>query len=540
MPALPQELLERIVLYADHDTHITLLTVSRDFQVAVERLKYPRCAELGRGRPLAEILARYRGHRVQFLREVELTVTFPELKHTDEHPLACRETREDLHEIDRLFSNQIFALFTALKEHQDKTTTAEPSPPSITLRIKMGPQNDDGEKPCHHRRYTSWRLHLLNASSLPSLAFVHTLHFEAKDATHRPDDNAVRPLDLSALLWLTHALPGLTTLTCPYLYERDSPNYSTAAWNHYTHPWPGPRRDARHAFARALAPSPAAPTATPLPALSRATLHFSQLQQYGPALSRQDRPLPDLAYPLPHDPLSAALRAFSLNLVELDLRVQADASLFWPPAEASSAAEPTWPRLKRLRVELHPALPDGSWLFCGPRGEDPMGGGGYRITDEEHYPPLGPSERDEEVDAAFANEGGGAEEGEPCCFRVEPVRERVEEVLGAFARAVRRMPVVERADVGVYLAWAPGWEMEEEYEDEAPFGEDEESLHRWGVEYVRSEGGKAVVEWQVGEWRPSDELLELFESANDGGEVEMIWKDFEFIHMRTLDGEVVY
>lgn len=214
--------------------------------------------------------------------------------------------------------------------------------------------------------------------------------------------------------------------------------------------------------------------------------------------------------------------------------MRGDAALFWPAAgeEEEEEAAPAWPRLRALRVELHPALADGSWLFCGPRGEG-AGGAGF-VVGAEHYPPLGPSAADAEVDAAFAEEGGlPSEEGEPCCFRVVPVRERVEGVLGAFARAVARMPVVARAEVCAWLAWAPGEEMAEEYD------EDEESLHRWGVEYKRGESGNGMVEWQVGNWRPSEELLELFGSVNGDGEVEIVWKDFKHVHMRTLDGETV-
>lgn len=533
MRKLPQELLERIVSYADHDTHINLLTVSQAFQVAVERTRYPKCARLRSGQNLDEILLRYRGHRVHFLCEVEFTVTFPELEHTAEQPLACRETREDLDTYDEQFSSQISALFAALKAHEHRTTPAENHQPSITLRIKMAPQLDDGNKSCHHRRYTSWRLHLHNSTHLPSLSLVRTLHLEAKDTTHRPDDSGIRPIDLSAIHALVLACPALSELHLPHLYERDQPNHLSPAWNAYAHAWQGPRRDAHHALARAVAAAP------PPPALRKATLHFAAIQQYGPSGSRQDAPQPDLAHPHAFDPLSAALRAFSRNLVELDLRVQGDAALFWPAAGEQEEAAPAWPRLKALRVELHLALTDGSWLFCGPRGEG-AGGAGF-VVGAEHYPPLGPSAADAEVDAAFAEEGGlPSEEGEPCCFRVVPVRERVEGVLGAFARAVARMPVLERAEVCVWLAWAPGEEMAEEYdEDEAPFVEDEESLHRWGVEYKRVEGGDGVVEWQVGDWRPSEELLELFGSVNGGGEVEMVWKDFEYVHMRTLDGEPV-
>lgn len=70
--------------------------------------------------------------------------------------------------------------------------------------------------------------------------------------------------------------------------------------------------------------------------------------------------------------------------------------------------------------------------------------------------------------------------------------------------------------------------------------------HRWGVKFIARRGGEKkkkdgdaaaaaptppVVQWQVGDWRPSEEVMSLFESL---GRQE--WLDLEWDKYRSTAG----
>lgn len=201
----------------------------------------------------------------------------------------------------------------------------------------------------------------------------------------------------------------------------------------------------------------------------------------------QSKVLPDLVQPETHDPFSSAVRLLSQNLTKLDLRVTADSTLFWPSSTDTEAPQPSWPHLRRLRVEFHPATPRGTWYFAGPRGEG-RDAVGYAITGE-HYPPLAANAADKLWDEIWNYEGGRAENIAPDMFRTERIRETIEPLLKAFARALGSMPALEEAELFTYLRWMPSADREDGYEDrgeEAPF-DPENGVHRWGVRYMVSE-----------------------------------------------------
>lgn len=586
MASLPQELLERIVSFADCQTNANLLTVSRNFHVAVERVEFPRSIDVN-CRNLDKLLELYHGHRLALLRKVTFEVSFPELKHSPEAPLACRETPEDLQAMDKDFTRQIKALFTALSALQERASSSESQLRKLSLEIQMARQTDDGNKWCNHRRFISWRLHLLDPDTLPALPSVHSFRFQAKSHAHySPFDHQVRPVDLCAILAITAKLPNLEDLDLPYLYERPPSGHYYAICDHYDKPWPGPLRDARHDFARRiLSSSSSSSSSSAPPDLRTARLHFFEVQQFGPRFDQRCRRggkllLPNLVHPLPADPLSAALRGFSQGLVELDLRATVDETLFWPSssstsAEAVSAGEgrggegggeaaggkeealPSWPRLKRMRVELNIARPDGSYWFRGRRNhrpgddddddDDNTNDRGYPIDAKDHYPPLGPDAADEEWDREWNREwaprsgcgrSGPMESVRDYVFRVVPAAEHVERLLTAFARAVRRMPVVREAEVFVVLTkeGCRGAEDEDSDEWDSDFDEygDGMDVFVWGVRYVVDDGGERRVEWRVGDgWRPGREVLDGF-----GEGVRHVWLPTKYSTIRMMDGRL--
>lgn len=531
MHSLPQELIENIVWHADKDSRLNLLTVSRAFQASVERI-HMACVHTLNSGSIKQFLSIYRGRRVRFLRSIVFHVNFPEVVDTDEDPLACRETAEDLKHNDELFTRQIFELFNALKTLSERETNVENQPRGLCLKINMNRQPDDGEMFCHHRRYHSWRLHLLKPEDLPTLPSIRALHFEPSTNFYL---KGVRPVDLGVIPELAFKLPNLENLFCPHLYELFPHNYADAIWRHFTHPWEGPLRDSRHNFARVIENAQddhavgqhqhqRLPTK-----LNKVKLHFwAAVQSY--SNMNQSKTLPDLIHPKPHDPLSSAIRIFSQGLSRLDLRTIADSTLFW--RSSPSEPEPSWPNLKHLSVEFHPSTPKGTWYFAGPRREG-INSVGF-IIKEENYPPLVENQADEEWDDIWNDEGGRKENIEPNEFRVEPIPYVMEPLLESFARALARMPVLREAELFAYIGWWPREDIEEDYgEKNQPFVPSE-SLHRWGLRYLpacREEGRlKTRLEWQVGGWRPSESVMRLFRnvSGDGGGEdgLEVEWKEF--------------
>lgn len=96
----------------------------------------------------------------------------------------------------------------------------------------------------------------------------------------------------------------------------------------------------------------------------------------------------------------------------------------------------------------------------------------------------------------------------------------MELLLGGSAEALINMPLLEDADLFTYLSWDPNDRRKEEYP------EYEKTIRfRWGVRYIL--GDTHRLEWQVGKWRPSTELHQLFHdfvrSRQDGKPLEERW-----------------
>ncbi|KAI0109895.1 hypothetical protein F4814DRAFT_450856 [Daldinia grandis] len=73
---------------------------------------------------------------------------------------------------------------------------------------------------------------------------------------------------------------------------------------------------------------------------------------------------PDSTNSLSYDPLGAAMRAWSYNLVRLEIGGVFDGSLFWPSeSEQSEIPISPWPRLKEFRAKLGMTTPAGGWYF---------------------------------------------------------------------------------------------------------------------------------------------------------------------------------
>ncbi|KAJ4355136.1 hypothetical protein N0V95_003218 [Ascochyta clinopodiicola] len=186
-----------------------------------------------------------------------------------------------------------------------------------------------------------------------------------------------------------------------------------------------------------------------------------------------------------------------------------------------------WSQMRRSRLEFHSVRPDGRWYFVGPRGEDPHDSerGGYKISATDHYPRATDAGENENLDAEYADDSNEHYDYDLDInmFRTEPCRERIEPLLTAFAKSLSNdtMSNLEDAEVYTHLWWAPSDNIEvKEYDLPMKKG------HKWGVKFITERGSKKqgpndtaaaaptppVVQWQVGDWRPSEEDMSLFKS----------------------------
>ncbi|KAK7716348.1 hypothetical protein SLS64_003502 [Diaporthe eres] len=472
----------------------------------------------------------------QGLRECRFDLEFPLLLNSRESPLACRETADQAQAVEAHFSDRIHDFFNALDafEKLSNTTGNEILVRDVGLwpSIRITNQSFDRHPDCLHRDFHSRRLSLRDPGTLPQLQRVTKLRIFP-----RPDYGAdlpfegARPVSPQAPLELAARLPALRELDCPWMWERMPVAFSSRALRHYTRPWAGPWRDARREFGAA---------ARDLSGRLPASLTAMRLWFWRPSAfcadEDQSAQMPDLVGAASGassaDPVSLGLRALGAQLERLDVRAFLTADLFRAPV--------VWPRMRWLAVEFQPWCPDGTWYFVGPRGENPHPDRGFEVTREEHYPPEGPDDdaEDREIDAEWAErDGNEVEDRATDAFRTEPRRDKVEPLLLGFASALHEIRTLEEAELFVWLAWQPSEQRLEEYMDaEEPFNQ-ECAIFRWGVRYVPGTAdSKGTVTWQVGAWRPDDEVIRAFESlGGSNGSVDMVWQPFEFLDMRPQE-----
>ncbi|KAK2733969.1 hypothetical protein FQN57_001906 [Myotisia sp. PD_48] len=531
MDTLPQEIIDRIVWFAGGRE---LATVSRIFQCSVEKDTFSRyiCST---NSSMQEFLAKYRGRRWFYLRYITFTVDFPFLIHTEENPLKCRETKEDLQAHNERFTCQLLGLFKALKSLEQETP--RPRTTNIELSIKTPFQDDDENMECHHRRYHSWRLCLLDPQRLPILSSIHTLTFGepyyrgSMDKNPGWSDDHLRPLDFGIVPALLPKLPKLQVLNGLPFYERFPEAYEYSICRYWTRPWEGPWRDTRHAFGNIMMEN-----ADALPAkLQRVHIEFGQSYKRRFNFVDQSVPLPDLVKPSAFDPLSSALRVLSQPVVSLEIKACVDGTLFWPSSDDPNAKPPHWQHLKYLRIEFLPVSPSGVWYFQGPRGEG-RETSGFKIS-QTSYPPLEENEEDERMDEIWAWEWGRFENFNPNQFRIVPTNEIIEPFLEAFVKAMKNMPQLESAELFSVLDYYPGEDLQRKY------GEEELDLKRiWGVKCsLPKDDSCPILEWRVGNWRPSRNLQQSFYDIwrHRGGKpleekwVEEKWLSWDFFEHRA-------
>jgi hypothetical protein len=179
------------------------------------------------------------------------------------------------------------------------------------------------------------------------------------------------------------------------------------------------------------------------------------------------------------DPLSAALRGFSVNLTSFTVKGTIDPSLFWPPSESDARTTLAWPSLKTYFLTFDMTTPSGTWYFT----RDPAATASPPSSPESH-----------------ASEGHNN-------FRTYPESETIEPLLLAFGKAARRMPVLEVAALT------------------CPLEDDERNKFQFEVSYFApgqetySDGNEDLqcrrVYYEVGDWRPSDALTQVLRGIGE-------------------------
>ncbi|KAH7305461.1 hypothetical protein B0I35DRAFT_483822 [Stachybotrys elegans] len=458
------------------------------------------------------------------LENVRYELEMPLQLNPDEDPLPCRETPEETAEISKIFSAQLHALYAEVASFQARSLAsieeANLAPidgeKGLAVHVTIGGQSFDIYPHCHHRLYHARRLTLQDPETLPTLPFVHKLRILTANNHDNPYHfGRARPISLRVPLECLVRLPSATEINCPWLWERMPIAVGGRTERHYTRLWEGPWRDARHEFGAAVEELDQRIPAT----LTKAKLYFFRAR----ALADEDhsRVMPNLVYPAARDPVSLGLRTLATKLEELSLRAFITDDLFPPP-------EAPWSRMRRLYIEFHPFRPDGSWYFDGPDGKNPHPQG--FIVSDEHYPPHRDTPEDKEIDEEW-NYHPSADCGEPQpdMFRTEPVTDKIEPLISAFASAVKNMGALEEAELFTYLWWYPAENREHVVGEPFPDTSDE-GVYKWGLRYVSGNAaGKGSVQWQVGAWRPSQDVMMLFEEL---GEQEYL--DFEKQERRRI------
>ncbi|KAF2786876.1 hypothetical protein K505DRAFT_330045 [Melanomma pulvis-pyrius CBS 109.77] len=530
MNNLPQELVDRISSYLSQNDLKNTLFLSREFQCAAEQYSGAFSDFALKEDNADTFLETYGARRFRYLRNLEFRTSVPALEWDDEADdlPPCRDTAEELQQIDQEFTRQIGFLFSTLKAVETRAGKIY-GPGKIELTLYTPTRAVDRDSYCLHRIFTSWRVHLLSPETLPVLMSVQTLIVEhgVKIQYRDEPDPPLRKLDLRVLLDISNKMPNLNELRCNIGGDEWTPALTLEEMMYTAHDWEGPRRDTRHDFSKAL-------VAAALPCLRHAQLNFIHPLSKADEID-QRRAMPNLVKPAIHDPFSSSLRLLSYQLRTMNLRVVADETLFWP----TDGSTPSWPNLETVSVMFHMATPSGAWYFQGLPNIGATEG--FDITDES-YPPLTPTDNDTEADDETGDfEWDGNRVGAQ--YRVRPNNKTLVPFLTAFAKAAAQMPSLKEVALWSPLKFSAS--DVKEYEGH----EDAEKDGAWGIAYNKPGieafstnpgtdfSGARQIWWRVGKWRPDPELHDLFQQIGRGkhGEgLEEYWDEGEGLGPRDL------
>ncbi|KAG9206994.1 hypothetical protein G6514_000285 [Epicoccum nigrum] len=536
MDKLPQELIDRIGSYLEINDLKKILLLNTKLQRAAERYSEAFSTYTLTEDNVGDFLDFCGGRLAQHLRNIKFRTSLPALdtdvfknnmKAFEENP--CRDTVDELREMDEQFTRQVNLLFTTL--HSIEQIRSLDGHRGFELEIYTPTRAVDETKFCLHRAITSWRIHTIAPESLPRIKCIRSLCIQ--DGTRLEYDDIANPpfrkSDLRILLDLAAPLSNLQVLNCNIGGDEFVKGLDVEEARYSLQDWPGPRRDSRHDFAKAIQ-SVQLPTS-----LMHMDLDF--IYPIGAADWIDQRlQMPNLVKPAIHDPFSSSLRILSYQLRTMKLRVVADESLFWPADEST----PSWPNLESLSVMFHPVSPSGAWYFEGSCDVDTGPNEGFEI-DDLSYPPL--EYADEDGNADYEVDWDFNFDSHPVYaqYRVKPVKKTLEPFLTAFTKAAALMPSLKEAALWSPLMFYPKDMKEYEGFDYKEVSQVVEGELAWGIAYAKPRTQcftDAIGEdfaafrqmwWYVGDWRPDPELLDLFRligrEEQDDEQISMYWGD---------------
>jgi hypothetical protein len=536
MDSLPQELIDRISTYLEISDLKKTLLLNTKFQLAAERYSEAFSTYSLTEDNVGDFLDFCGGRLAQHLQNLKFRTSLPALdtdafrnnmKAFEDNP--CRDTIDELREMDGQFTRQVNLLFTTL--HKIERMWTLDGHRGLELEIYTPTRAVDDTKFCLHRAISSERIHTIAPETLPRIGCIRSLciqngtNIEYDDIPNPP----FRKPDLRMLIDLAAQLSNLQVLKCNIGGDEFVKGFDMDAVRYTLQDWPGTRRDSRHDFAKAM-------QYVQLPtSLRHVDLDF--IYPIGESDWMDQRlQMPNLVKPAIHDPFSSSLRILSYQLRTMKLRVVADESLFWP----TDGSTPSWPNLESLSVMFHQASPSGAFYFEGSRDVDTGPNEGFEI-DDSSYPPWKCTDEDGNADYEVDWDFDFDSHRVYAQYRVKPVNKTLVPFLTAFAKAAAIMPSLKEAALWSPLMFYPK-EMEEyegfDYKEVSKVVEGELA---WGVAYTKpgTQGfTDAIGEdfaafrqmwWYVGDWRPEPELLDLFrqigrqEQADE--QISMYWGD---------------
>lgn len=250
MDSLPQELVDRISSYLGrHDLKNTLL-LSTKFQRGAERYSEAFSTYTLTEDNVDEFVEFCGGRLAQHLRNIKFRTSLPALdidtfednmESFENNP--CRDTIDELREMDEEFTRQVNFLFSTLHEVEQMGTLDGHR--GLELEIYTPTRALDESRFCLHRVFTSWRMHVISPETLPSLACIRTLLIENGTEFDYDDvpDPPFRKPDLRIILDISARLPNLRVLKCNIGGDEWTRGLNVEQARYSTQDWPGPRRD---------------------------------------------------------------------------------------------------------------------------------------------------------------------------------------------------------------------------------------------------------------------------------------------------------
>jgi hypothetical protein len=519
MDKLPAETIDRISSYLEEDDLKNTLLLSKSFRFPAEKYsnafyRFP----LHEGNA-GKFIDTFSSHRLSYLRELEFWTRLPRIEHS--YP-ENRDSPEELRKNDRQLTQQITFLFDTIKT-VEKRAGEQNCTGKILLKL-YAPLRLVSKKysSLSFHQHSSWRVHLLQPESLPTLDSIRAL--EIRRGVQAPFEDskagyswATVKLDYRVIVDLAVKCTNLEYMGCRIGGDEWQMKRETKAARYLLRDWAGPRRDTRRHFAEAL-------KSARLPSsLRRIGLDFLYQPEEVTDIDHLDEQ-PNMVLPSPNDPFSTSLHHLSHQLRRVHLRVVADESLFGSGAGGITSCQ--WPNLESLVVMFHMVSPSGKWYFESPRGEG-RNTTGFQVTGAS-YPPLEVSEYDEEMQSNAGRDGHRENDSISSQFRIVPNDDTLRPLLANFARATAQMTSLKEAALWCLLAWMPEYGSDYDSDDDGHLEDqwlpEDTTDHRslaWGIHYLASgekdfshpEQLRSEVPqlwWRVSKWRPDPELHELF------------------------------